>query len=117
VLSRLLVYHNASKDELGPASAKAVEKAINYYLDHLDNNHGIKEKNLLNIFLPLGISHAELDARLVSACNQLARKRGQFAHASFKTHQQVDPKTERDNIRSNILPELRHLEKRLKGLR
>jgi hypothetical protein len=116
VLSRLLVYHHAVKNELGPASPDAVSKAINYYLDHLDKNHGIKEKNLRTIFLPLGISHAQLDAQLVAACNQLAQKRGQFAHASFKTHQQVDPKTERDNIRLNILPELKSLEKRLKRL-
>jgi hypothetical protein len=116
VLSRLLVYHHALKDELGPVSSNAVEKAINYYFDHLDKNHGIKEKNLRTIFLPLGISHGELDAQLVAACNQLAQKRGQFAHASFKTHQQVDPKTERDNIRDNILPELKNLEKRLTEL-
>jgi RiboL-PSP-HEPN len=116
VLSRLLVYHNAAKDELGPVSAQSVSKAVNYYLDHLDKNHGIKEKNLLTIFLPLGISHAALDAQLVAACNQLSQKRGQFAHASFKTHQQVDPKSERENIRLNILPELKNLEKRLKEL-
>lgn len=116
VLSRLLVYHHATKDELGGVSPDAVRKAINYYLDHLDKNHGIKEKNLLTIFLPLGISHAHLDAQLIAACNQLSLKRGQFAHASFKTHQQVDPKTERDNIRKNILPELTTLEKRLKDL-
>src|SRR5690349_13394152 len=42
VLSRLLVYHHAAKNELGPVSANAVNKAINYYLDHLDKNHGIK---------------------------------------------------------------------------
>jgi hypothetical protein len=117
VLSRLIVYHQATKDELGPVSMIAVGKAMNYYLDHLDKNHGIKEKNLLTIFLPLGIGHADLDAQLVTACNQLAQKRGQFAHASFKTHQQVDPKTERDNIRKNILPELKNLETQLKKLR
>jgi hypothetical protein len=116
VLSHLLVYHSAAKDELAPVSPNAASKAVNYYLDHLDKNHGIKEKNLLTIFLPLGIGHAALDARLIAACNQLAQKRGQFAHASFKTHQQVDPKTERDNIRVNILPELKNLEKRLKVL-
>jgi hypothetical protein len=116
VLSRILVFHNAAKDELGPVSPKAVNKAIKYYLDHIDKNHGIKEKNLLTIFLPLGISHAELDARLVAACNQLSQKRGQFAHASLKTHQQVDPKTERDNIKRNILPELRNLERRFRNL-
>jgi hypothetical protein len=116
VLSRILVYHNAVKGGLGPVSPDAVGRAINYYLDQLDKNHGIREKHLLNIFLPLGIEHGGLDGQLVAACNQLSQKRGQFAHASFKTHQQVDPQTERDNIRKNILPELKHLEKRLRDL-
>ncbi len=116
VLSRLLVYHHATKEELGPVSAQTVQKAVNYYFGHLDNNHGIREKNLRTIFLPLGISHAAIDAQLIAACNQLSEKRGQFAHASFKTHQQVDPKTERDNVRKNILPELRNLEERFKKL-
>ena len=82
----------------------------------LDKNHGIRERNLLTIFLPLGMGHGELHTQLVAACNQLADKRGEFAHASFKTHQQIDPKTERDNIRKNILPELTVLEKRLRNL-
>lgn len=116
VLSRLVVYHHAAKDELGPVSAQTVEKAVNYYCDHLDKNHGIREKNLLTIFLPLGISHANLETQLIAACNQLSQKRGQFAHASFKTHQQVDPKTERDNVRKNILPELKNLERHFKKL-
>ena len=117
VLSRLLVYHQAERDELGPLSNDAVKKAINYYLGRLDSNHGIREKHLRKIFLPLGISHPDLDAQLTAACNQLSGKRGDFAHASFKTHQQVDPKTESENIRRNILPELRKLEKRFKDLR
>jgi hypothetical protein len=74
-------------------------------------------KGTLTIFLPLGISHADLGAQLVTGCNQLADRRGEFAHTSFKTHQQVDPKTERDNIRKNILPELKNLETRIKSLR
>ena len=47
---------------------------------------------------------------------KVRQKRGQFAYASFKTHQQVDSQTERDNIGLNILPELKNLEKRLKDL-
>lgn len=114
VLSRLLVHH---QEDLEPLSAISVTKAVNFHLDRLDKNHGIKEKNLLSIFLPLGLGHHDLDTRLVSSCNQLGRKRGQFAHASIKTHQQVDPKTERENIRRNIVPELKKLDRRLRALR
>lgn len=114
VLSRLIVHH---QDELEPLSQISVTRAVNHFTDKLDKNHGIKEKNLLSIFLPLGLGHHDLDTRLVSACNQLGRKRGQFAHASIKTHQQVDPKTERDNVRKNIVPEIKKLDQRLRVLR
>jgi hypothetical protein len=118
VMSRLLLYHQATeKRELQPISPHAVAKAVNYYVDKLRNNNGIKERNLLSILLPLGISHADLGSQLVAACNQLAFKRGQFAHASFKTHQQIDPKTERDNIRENIIPELKKLDVKIKRLK
>jgi hypothetical protein len=114
VLSRLVVHH---QDELEPISPDKVRKAVNYYLNRIENNHGILEKNLLSLFLPIGLHHRDLDTRLVTACNQLGRKRGQFAHASIKTHQQVDPKTERDNIRKNIIPELKKLDGKVRGLR
>jgi hypothetical protein len=114
VLSRLLVYHQKEFEAISP---DCVRKAVNYYVDKIENNNGIKERNLLTLFLPLGIVHRDLDTRLVSACNQLGRKRGQFAHASIKTHQQVDPKTERDNVRQNIIPELKKLDRKIKVLR
>jgi hypothetical protein len=114
VLSRLLVYHQEELEALSPA---AVTKAMNYYLDKIEKNHGIKEKNLLSLFLPVGLGHRDLDTRLVAACDQLARKRGQFAHASFKAHQQVDPQTERDNVRENIMPELIKLDRKIRKLR
>jgi hypothetical protein len=57
-----------------------------------------------------------LDTQLTAALQQLARKRGQFAHASFKAHQPIDPRTERDNIQKNIFPELKKLDRRLTDL-
>jgi hypothetical protein len=114
VLSRLLLHH---QDELEPISQNTVTKAVNSYIDKVDKNHGIKEKNLLSLLLPIGLIHRDLDTRLVTACNQLGRKRGQFAHASIKTHQQVDPKSERDNIRKNIVPELKKLDTKIRALR
>lgn len=114
VLTRLLLHH---QDELAPISAQTVTKALRFYMSNVDKNHGIKEKNLLLLFLPVGLGHRDLDSRLVTACNQLGLKRGTFAHTSIKTHQQVDPKTERDNIKKNIIPELMKLDRKLRLLR
>ena len=114
VLSRLLLHH---QEELEPVSQQTITRATNFYLNKVEKNHGIKEKNLLSLFLPIGLGHRDLDTRLVSACNQLGTKRGKFAHTSIKTHQQVDPKSERDNIKRNIVPELKKLDDRLRILR
>jgi hypothetical protein len=118
VLSRLLFFHHAAsgKDQVGPLSSQGVAKALNYYSRELDQNHGIKEKHLLTMFLPLGFSHADLDSQLIAACNQLSAKRGQFAHTSVKTHQQIDPKTERDNIWNHIVPQLKKFDAKVKKL-
>lgn len=117
LLSRLLLYHHAAeKKELGAISNDAVTKAVNAFLAGLGNNHGIKDQHLRNILLPLGINHKVLDTRLIAALNQLARRRGELAHASFKAHQPIDPKTERDNIHNNILPELKKLDRRMTAL-
>jgi hypothetical protein len=117
-LSRILVYHHSCKHgELEPASADTVRKAINYFEKLLDNNHGVSPKHLRAILLPVGVGHDDLDTQLTLALEQLARKRGQFAHASFKAHQPIDPKTERDNIHKNILPKLKKLDRRLTEVR
>jgi hypothetical protein len=114
VLSRLLVHH---QKELEPISSDGVRKAVNWYLKNIENNHGILERNLLSVLLPLGLTHRDLDTRLVIACHQLGRKRGEFAHKSLKVNQQVDPQTERDNVQKNIVPELKKLDGRIGQLR
>lgn len=114
VLSRLVVHH---QKELEAISKNSVEKAVNFYLNNVENNHGILDKDLMSLLLPIGLSHADLDTRLVSACHQLGRKRGEFAHKSFKVNQQIDPKTKRDNVRKNILPELKELDRKIGSLR
>jgi hypothetical protein len=118
VLSSILVYHHScEKKELEPSSAQAVEKAINYFLDKLTRNHGITSQHLRSILLPLGIGHNALGIQLTTSLEQLSRKRGQFAHASFKAHQPIDPQTEWHNIHRNILPELKKLDRELTRLR
>lgn len=45
-------------------------------------NHGIKEKNILNIFLPLGIRIDDIDNDLLIALNNFGSERGLIAHSS-----------------------------------
>jgi hypothetical protein len=63
-------------------------------------NHGVKEKNILFMILPLGYDVAQCDQVVLTSLEQFAKARGAVAHSSSLgtvTHF-VDPKTEFDNV-------------------
>lgn len=62
-------------------------------------NHGIKEKNLLSILLPLGVTVGEIDATWLELTENWATARGKVAHSSAKTQVQIDPKIELDKVK------------------
>ena len=53
-----------------------------YYSQIRSSNHGIKEKNILNIFLPIGIKVSDIHADLLLALNNFGSERGQIAHST-----------------------------------
>ncbi len=62
-------------------------------------NHGINEKNLLRMLLPIGFPHVKCDQLLVAALNDFAKDRGAHAHRrSAIVRKQIDPKTEFDRV-------------------
>ena len=47
-----------------------------------DKNNGIKEKNILNIFLPIGVQSNEIDVDMLTALNNFGSERGMIAHST-----------------------------------
>lgn len=76
---------------------KKVRLAVSNFINSLRSNHGIKEKNLLRILLPLGFPIDSLDTLWLSSMNSFGEKRGEAAHISV-VQQTFDPKTEHENI-------------------
>ncbi|WP_349645838.1 HEPN domain-containing protein [Candidatus Parabeggiatoa sp. HSG14] len=73
--------------------------ATRAFHDVLNNNHGIKEENLLHLLLPIGIEVNDLDILWLTNMNDFGKKRGEIAHLSFyKTQYQIEPKNEYDKI-------------------
>jgi len=118
LLSTVVMYYQARAKawSVTTISNQNAEKARNFYVTELRENHGIKEKNLLSIFLPLGLEHGDFDASLLATLNSFGLLRGKLAHESIKTHQPIDPKNERDKIQKHILPELRKLDSKISRL-
>jgi hypothetical protein len=68
---------------------------FNKYYKHIRDNHGIKEKNVLNLFSPLGLPAAALGSSLPPNLDYLGELRGKHAHHSAKAVVSVlDPETE-----------------------
>lgn len=59
-------------------------------------NHGVREKNLLSLLLPLGIGPAQLDPTFLAAIDSFGSLRGQAAHTSSRraVRQAINPAEE-----------------------
>ena len=66
-----------------------------------DENHGIKEKNLSRLLLPIGLEPGQIDSTLVSELNSYGSSRGGYAHSSTTKHAQVaiNPQDELKRVR------------------
>lgn len=60
-----------------------ISNAVSIYVNRVRNeNHGIKEQNILSLLLPVSFNTDDLDELLIAEVNDFASKRGNAAHAS-----------------------------------
>lgn len=82
------------------------------YIKKLNENNGIREKDLLKILLPLGLSIYDVDNTWLNSIDSFGSKRGAVAHCSIKVQYIIDPATERNEIR-DILEGIRELDQKI----
>lgn len=58
------------------------------------DNHGVKEKNLMMLLIPVGLKHSDIDPLLVSELDNFGERRGDFAHSSASKHVRNSPNPE-----------------------
>lgn len=65
-----------------------------------NENHGVKERNLLAMLLPIGVAHAKIDPTFLADMESFGALRGQAAHTSGRTtaRQAVDPEVEQKRV-------------------
>lgn len=82
-------YPSTPETHTGNFSQEDVDHRINEaYRDYnyrKSNNHGIKEKNILSLFLPIGIQIDSIDADMLIALSNFGRERGNIAHSTRAT--------------------------------
>lgn len=69
-----------------------LKDAITAYTEQCRKNHGVKEANLLQLLIPLGISPLAMDPVWIAEMNALGTDRGSHAHRGLAGVQQIiDP--------------------------
>lgn len=87
--------------EVPPEKLRVSEKiklSVNYFKKVIDNNHGLKEANILALLLPIGIDSNDLDSAWLATMNTFGKERGSVAHSSSGTIQPPDPASELDRV-------------------
>jgi hypothetical protein len=127
VVMSVLAFHSPQK----AASAKQIKQiyanrtvhvqemaaqATTAYNRIISLNNGIKESNILQLLLPLGFLHSEIDSTWLSTTDSFGVKRGETAHTSFRAQLQPDPATEQLTVQQ-ILTGLLALDKRIRTLK
>jgi hypothetical protein len=71
--------------------SEKINKAIKGFKKVINQNHGLKEANILALLLPIGIDSDDLDPGWLATLNSFGEKRGEVAHSSYKTVQAPNP--------------------------
>ncbi|GAA0496338.1 HEPN domain-containing protein [Streptomyces olivaceiscleroticus] len=92
------------------ADLKRLEEAVQDLTNKVSKNMGITEKDILKLFLPLGIDHSALDIQWLKALDYLGECRGDVAHNPWEnaTYAETNPQSEKKSIQDVLdgIPDL-----------
>jgi hypothetical protein len=98
--------------------SKKIVLSSNEFWKIIDNNHGVKEKNILALLLPIGIDSDDLDPAWLADMNTFGEKRGLVAHTSatsYMTIQTLDPANQLNTV-NQITEELLRIDELINNL-
>ena len=64
------------------------------------NNHGIIERNIISLLLPIGIKSSQIDSLWLREINNFGRKRGNSAHQSASCYTTNHPPNPKDELKT-----------------
>ncbi|MFF3332284.1 HEPN domain-containing protein [Streptomyces sp. NPDC002888] len=105
----------AARPSKYPALAARIEAArADMHRYARKQNHGIKEKNLLRLLLPIGLQETDIDSGWLSATETWATARGDAAHKGAKMQVKPDPQNELKTV-NVVLDGFRDLDIQMEG--
>ena len=100
----------------GPRAQRAIKGVLNAVQDDISKNNGVSEKDVLKLFLPLGVPIDYFNREWLRSMNELARARGEVAHNSWNRTAAVQQPTPQDE-RQRLVRPLWGLQELLKSVR
>ncbi|MBF5095484.1 hypothetical protein F1643_14655 [Azospirillum sp. INR13] len=93
--------HEFFNKQKGNASL-LIKDAVEWHSETIKNNHGIKESNLEKLFMPYGNGFVGKVSVLSADLDSYAAVRGQYAHTTPSSIQQVPDPDDEKQIASDI---------------
>lgn len=69
-----------------------LNKVVKSHISVIDNNQGIRRKNIRAMFEPLGVDVSEIDFQILNDLEKFGLRRGNVAHHSISSRDALDPK-------------------------
>ena len=94
-----------------------IERAVEQYRRIVEDNNGIRTRDLKRLLMPVGIALSDLDQTWLNSMNSLGGQRGFVAHKSrLGIRNLPDPKTENDAV-NDLLVGLQELDEMVVEIR
>ncbi len=68
------------------------------FIARIDNNHGIKQSNIVSLFAPLGVTETYLDNIWLATMDAFGTRRGSYAHRSISVQTLIDKTNELNEL-------------------
>ncbi|MGW8811577.1 HEPN domain-containing protein [Gordonia terrae] len=116
-IQRLLLLHQGMVNTYPPVTLSVrtgydkevtnqVKKLLAAHQSKIDANNGVSEKDILKLFVPLGVDLSFFETDWLESLNRLASSRGDAAHRSWileGARAQPDPRAERELLARPLL--------------
>lgn len=89
-----------------------IDQAQKQFIQLLENNHGIREKNLKPLILPTGVDLKDLDNTWISDIDDFGKSRGYVAHSTKTTIGSINPEDEYNRVKA-LVTGLKELDSKL----
>lgn len=93
-----------------------MNKAVNHFKNMVYKNNGVKQNDIIKLFIPVGIELNELDDTWLNIMESFGSTRGNIAHNSLRVQNQLDRNSEKNRINNQIIPEIERLDELIRKL-